>query len=422
MKNFFIPIAIVLSALFSSSPAQKFESSYNLPGNELGNDIAELSDGSIVTVGQSTSYGAGLNDMFVMKTTSSGSLLWIKYFGGSGEDAAKALTIGPNDEIYAAGFKTVGSLKDGMLVKLDANGVALWTKTFGGAGADEITDIGYRGNRLYMTGYTASAGAGAKDIWFLKTDTAGNSIQNKTHGYSADEEANTLTFTADGNMVVAGRTASFTGFNVYTVKFNLSGDTLWTRKFNLYLNGGNSTVPSARGIAELTDQNLVMTGFGSDGIGNYPSAFHLRLDANGNTVYLKWSNLLSEGGLDVAAGKSGSYYLLISYGNFGERIVLKKFNQAGVETLYKNYQYPGGNSYAYFSEPTRLRVISGARLLITGGSYLHENNRDVYIAKLDSGGVAYTSVAPVITSSGSLSFCAGGSVILKVTPDYTRYS
>ena len=241
MKNFFIPIAIVLSALFSSSAAQKFESSYNLPGNELGNDIAELSDGSIVTVGQSTSYGAGLNDMFVMKTTSSGSLLWIKYFGGSGEDAAKALTIGPNDEIYAAGFKTVGSLKDGMLVKLDANGVALWTKTFGGAGADEITDIGYRGNRLYMTGYTASAGAGAKDIWFLKTDTAGNSIQNKTHGYSADEEANTLTFTTDGNLVVAGRTASFTGFNVYTVKFNLSGDTLWTRKFNLYLNGGNST-------------------------------------------------------------------------------------------------------------------------------------------------------------------------------------
>lgn len=74
---------------------------------------------------------SGLNDMFVMKTTSSGSLLWIKYFGGSGEDAAKAVTIGPNDEIYAAGYKTAGSLKDGMLVKLDANGVALWTKTFG---------------------------------------------------------------------------------------------------------------------------------------------------------------------------------------------------------------------------------------------------------------------------------------------------
>ncbi len=422
MKNSTFILFIFFALLPPALLAQKFENSYNLPGNEIGNDIAELSDGSIVTVGQSTSYGSGLNDMFVMKTTSSGSLLWIKYFGGSGEDAAKAVTIGPNDEIYAAGYKTVGSLKDGMLVKLDANGVVFWTKTFGGSDIDEINDIGYRGNRIYMAGTTASAGAGGQDFWFLKTDTAGNILQNKTHGFSGIEQGNSLTFTSDGNLVVAGRTASFTGFNVYAVKFNLAGDTLWTRKFNLYLNGGNSVVPSARGIVELTDQNLVMTGFGSDGIGNYPSAFHLRLDANGNTVYLKWSNLLSEGGLDVAAGKSGSYYLLISYGNFGERIVLKKFNQAGVETLYKNYQYPGGNSYAYFSEPTRLRVISGARLLITGGSYLHENNRDVYIAKLDSGGVAYTSVAPVITSSGSLSFCAGGSVILKVPSGYTRYS
>ncbi|MBK9400062.1 MAG: T9SS type A sorting domain-containing protein [Bacteroidetes bacterium] len=422
MKNFLIPIAVCLAALFNPAFAQKFENSYNLPGNEIGNDIAELSDGSIVTVGGSNSYGSGMNDMFVMKTTSNGSLLWVKYFGGTGEDAGKAITIGPNDEIYAAGYKTVSGVKDGMLVKLDANGVASWTKTFGGAGADEITDIGYRGNRLYMTGYTASAGAGAKDIWFLKTDTAGNIIQNKTHGYSADEEAKTLSFTTDGNLVVAGRTASFTGFNVYAVKFNLSGDTLWTRKFNLYLNGGNSTVPAAEGIAELTDQNLVMTGFGWDGIGNYSSTFHLRLDANGNTVYRKWSMLLAEGGEDVVAGKNGSYYLLISYSNFGTRIVLKKFDQAGTETLYRNYQYPGGQSYANFSEPVRLRVISGAKLLITGSSNLRENNSDIYISKLDSNGVAYTSAVPSITATGALSFCAGGSVILKVPSGYTRYS
>lgn len=114
-------------------------------------------------------------------------------------------------------------------------------KLSGEAGADEITDIGYRGNRLYMTGYTASAGAGAKDIWFLKTDTAGNSIQNKTHGYSADEEANTLTFTADGNLVVGWQDGQFYGFNAYVVKFTLAGDTIWTKKFNIYANSGSAS-------------------------------------------------------------------------------------------------------------------------------------------------------------------------------------
>jgi hypothetical protein len=165
-----------------------------------------------------------------------------------------------------------------------------------------------------------------------------------------------------------------------------------------------------------------MTGYGWDGIGNYSSAFHLRLDANGNTVYLKWSMLLAEGGVDVAAGKNGSYYVLISYSNFGTRIVLKKFDQAGTETLYRNYQYPGGQSYANFSEPVRLRVISGAKLLITGSSNFRENNSDVYVAKLDSNGVAYTSSVPSITALGALSFCAGGSVILKVPSGYSRYS
>lgn len=96
----------------------------------------------------------------------------------------------------------------------------------------------------------------------------------------------------------------------------------------------------------------------ADGLGNYTSTFHLRLNANGSTVYLKWTSLLSDGGVDVGAGKNGSYYVLLSYSNFGSRIVLKKFDQAGTETLNKAFQYPGGQSYAAFSEPVRLRVIT----------------------------------------------------------------
>jgi hypothetical protein len=67
-------------------------------------------------------------------------------------------------------------------------------------------------------------------------------------------------------------------------------------------------------------------------------------------------------------------------------------------------------------------VISGAKVLIAGSSNFRENNSDVYVAKLDSNGVAYTTTAPTISASGPLSFCAGGSVILKVPSGYTRYS
>lgn len=422
MRNFYSLLASLIIFLPLQLSAQKFENSYDFPGSDAGNDVAELSDGSIITVGLSNSYGAGGNDMMVMKTNKSGTLLWVKYFGGTGEDGGNAVTIDSNDDIYCAGYTTIGTNRDAFLVKLASNGNFIWSKSFGGLGFDEFKDITNKAGKFYMVGNTASAGAGAKDIWFLKTDADGTVIQNKTIGFAADEEANSLTLTSDNNIVIAGRTGSFSNFNVFAAKVNLSGDTLWTRKYNYYLNGSSSSVTTAKGIAELTDQNLLIVGIGWDGIGNYSSTFHLRLDANGNTVYSKWNMMLSDAGSDVIAGKSGSYYLLINSCNFGCPIVLKKFNSAGTETLYKIFQYPGGNSYGNFALPGRLYAAAGSKILITGSSYVREYNSDVYLSRIDTNGIAYTTIAPVITANGPTSFCEGGSVTLSVPSGYTRYS
>jgi hypothetical protein len=422
MRNYIYSILIVFIALPFHLSAQRFENSYSLPGIEMGNDVAELSDGSIITVGNSNSYGSGGNDMMVMKSSKSGELLWVKYIGGTGTDAGNGVAIGLNDDIYCVGSTTVGNNTDGYLVKLDVSGNILWTKTFGGAANDEFKDVTYKSGKVYAIGNTASAGAGALDIWFLKTDEDGNIIQNKTLGFAADENANAVTLTSDGNLAITGRTASFTGFNVFVAKFNLSGDTLWTKKYNFDLDGAISSLPSGKGIAELSDQNLLICGIGWDGLGNYSATFHLRLNTSGNTVYSKWTTLLSDSGADVIAGKNGSYYLLINSCNFGCPIVLKKFDAAGTEILYKTFQYPGGSSYANFATAGRLIAASGSKILITGNSYLRENNADLYLAKIDTNGIAYTTATPVISSSGPASFCEGGSVTLTVPAGYTRYS
>ena len=126
MKNFYSLLVGLILFLPLHLSAQKFENSYDFPGSDAGNDVAELSDGSIVTVGLSNSFGAGGNDMMVMKTSQSGSLLWIKYFGGIGEDGGNAITIGSNDEIYCAGYTTIGTNRDAFLVKLGSNGNFWW--------------------------------------------------------------------------------------------------------------------------------------------------------------------------------------------------------------------------------------------------------------------------------------------------------
>lgn len=421
MKNFILLVSLFSWLLPQQLKAQKFETSFDQPGTDIGHDVIELSDGSYVIAGITTSYSFGGNDLIVTKTTASGAILWSKNFGGPGDDGGKVIFSGPNDDIFVGGYTTNGTNKEGFLVKLTTNGALIWTKTFGGALADEFTGGGYKSGKVYLCGNTSSAGAGNSDIWFLKTDTAGAIIQNKTLGTTGADVANKLTFTSDNNIAVAGKTSGLGSNTVYVAKLNLSGDSLWTRSYDLSNSTITNYIPEAFGLTELSNQQLLITGQGWD-VGNYPSTFHLRLDLNGSTIYTKWTTLLSDLGTDVCAGKNGSYYLVINSCNFGCRIVLKKFDNTGTETLYTGYQYPGGNSYGNFSYPYRVKPISNSRILITGNSNLKNNNADIYLAKLDSNGVAYTTSAPAITYTGSLSFCQGGSVLLKVPSGYTRYS
>ncbi len=421
MKIFSLYLSLFCCLVLTATKAQKYENAFILPGTESGKDVAELSDGSIVTVGISNSYGSGGNDMFVMKTNVSGAILWIRYFGGTGDDGGLTVAVSPQDEIYAAGYKTTGTNKDGFIVKLNAGGGTIWTKTYGTGTTDEIRDCGFKSNRLYFAGTTNGAGAGGLDVWFLKTDTAGTIIQNKTLGTTGNEVANTCTFTADGNFAIGGQTSGYNDSTVYVAKFNLSGDSIWTRHYDLRAASNTATV-AARGIAELSTQELIVTGIGWDGSGGYSSTFHLKLNSGGSTVYLRWTSLIADDGSDVVAGKNGAYYLFINYCNFGCRANLLKFDNGGNQLLSVQYGYPGGSSYAAFTEAGRIRSISGGKLLLTGTSSLYNYNSDLFMARVDSNGVAYTTPAPVIAAVGSTTVCSGNSVLLKAPAGYTNYS
>jgi hypothetical protein len=422
MKKFTLVLFLFISII---SQAQRFEKNYGGTGSDNGIDIATLSDGSIISVGTSNSYGAGGNDIMVVKTNSSGVLLWINYLGGSSDDQGRSVAIGSNDEIYISGITTssgAGAV-DIYLAKLNASGSILWTKTLGGSASDYVNDMLFKNNKLFLIGSTLSSGAGGEDIYFVSTDTSGTIVNSKTLGGTAADFANCIATTNDGNLILGGRSASFTGLNVYVAKINYVGDTLWTKKFNLNSNtgqAGNVNI-AAKGITQLSDQQYLITGFGYKYNGGYGNMFHLRLDATGNQVYSLWSSSLSDAGADVISGTNGGYLLLRSYCNFGCSMYLDKYDKNGVQVWTKNLQYGGGNSYVTFSSPSKLFKLTASRILLTGSTYLVNGTADVYIARLDSNGIAYTTTAPAIAASGPTSFCAGGSVVLSVPAGYSTY-
>jgi len=111
-------------------------------------------------------------------------------------------------------------------------GDTLWTRTYGGSSSDigwsvqQTSDGGY-----IIAGYTESFGAGGYDVYLVKTNSSGNTLWTRTYGGTEGDYGYSVQQTSDGGYIIAGRTSSFGAgsYDVYLVRTDSYGDTLWTR-------------------------------------------------------------------------------------------------------------------------------------------------------------------------------------------------
>ena len=86
----------------------------------------------------------------------------------------------------------------------------LWTQTFGGSSYDagysvrQTSDGGY-----IITGVTESYGAGSGDVWLIKTNSSGDTLWTKTFGGSGSDASFSVQQTSDGGHIITGFTFSF---------------------------------------------------------------------------------------------------------------------------------------------------------------------------------------------------------------------
>jgi|GEM_PF-2661589 len=150
---------------------------YGGQGDDSFNSVTEISDGGIVTVGESNraftsdSCAIGNNggyDAIAFKFGEEGVIEWAKNFGGAGDDKFLSVTEALSGGVAAAGFTSSVFMADewqvmtnggydGMAVGISADGTVQGAKAVGGVSEDYFTSITeVVGGDLVAVGYSVS--------------------------------------------------------------------------------------------------------------------------------------------------------------------------------------------------------------------------------------------------------------------------
>lgn len=229
-------LAVILFACnkedyISSGQADSFIKFFGNSLSDFGFDVKQTADGGYIFIGSTTTEDNG-TDMLLVKTDKYGNQEWANNeIGGEYDDKGYSLQITPDGGYILLGsyIATAGGTSDMYLVKTDNAGIITWENTIGGTLNEEGFCIELTNDGGYiLAGYTESYGYGAKDIYLVKTNQNGDTLWTNTFGGPADDIGNSVVQKNDNSFVIAGSSESFSetgqdGSNVILITTNENG-------------------------------------------------------------------------------------------------------------------------------------------------------------------------------------------------------
>jgi len=383
MKNLFLLfIAFLLFQLTSlaQAPDTLWTKTFGGVNHDRGKSVQQTTDGGYIIVGQTQSFGAGNNDIWLIKTNSLGDTLWTKTIGGNQSDGGYSVVtttdggylITGDTESFGAGGRDV------WLIKTDSLGNNIWTKTFGGIENDEGRAVLKSSDGCYIIiGNTESYSVGGRDLWFIKTNNIGDTLWTRTFGGIEDDEGTAILETSDSCYVITGMTESYGagGSDLWLIKTNAYGDTLWTRTF------GGIEDDEGSAIQETLDGDYVITGFASHGSGVLEEdVWLIKTDASGNRLWDKtYGGLKREKGHSLQKTVDAGYIITATSGNrFSRDLFIIKTDSSG-DTLWTQTYNRGLYDFGNYIQKTSDGgyVIVGATRGVAFDVWLIKLDRDI---------------------------------------------
>lgn len=276
-------ICLLSSAtVYSQAPVVEWSKGIGGEQNDYAYCIRETVEGNLVVVGSSNSGldmpGAHAGyDAFVALLSPAGTPVWGKAYGGNNEDYAYAIRQTPDSGFIIAGAtrSTDGDVSGGhgdfdmWVLKISRDGGVLWQVTLGGSGPDYAYDIQVTADSGFIVaGRSASsdgdltANRGGFDMWVVKLSSAGAIQWQKSLGGSNDESAASVIQLKDGGYAIAGDTYSSDGDvagshgweDYWIIRLSSSGSVVWKKCY------GGTGAEYAQCIRQTPEGGFIVTG------------------------------------------------------------------------------------------------------------------------------------------------------------------
>lgn len=267
----------------NSSGAIQWQKTYGGINQDDGSWIEQTNDGGYIVVGDTQSFGAGTNDVWILKLDQAGDVQWQKTLGASGAEYGFSVKQTPDDGYIISALTFSFPSYDFWIIRLDSSGNVVWQKTYGGTNDDLVYSVNLTSDDGFIvSGATDSFGTGLYDIWVLKIDSTGAIQWQKTYGAANTDEYSLFGTqeTMDGGFILVGGSSNQQDQSqIIVLKLNSNGQIQWQ---NSYSETGSE---GASSIAQTIDGGYIVAGqTGRLGTGAY---WLLKLDSSGNISWQK---------------------------------------------------------------------------------------------------------------------------------------
>jgi hypothetical protein len=284
---------------------------------------------------------AGVNDIYVLKLSAMGNLLWVRQIGAELQDEAYSICLDKWGNVIVTGFfgSTVdfnsdpaksfnmssSGATDAFILKLDNDGRFIWARKFGSiasdnalsVSADNMGNIYSAGNfskKIDMDPGTDTSYLTAvdnEDIFISKLDSSGKFVWAKRIGGPGSESLRSIAVDGNGNIYCNGDFQNLTDFdpgngklvltttgnNGFLLKLDSTGSLAWAKKTSLNFTWGLSDKSFTRDASG----NIYATGYFSGTVdfnldtvvANNVTAkglkdmFVMKMDKNGGFIWVK---------------------------------------------------------------------------------------------------------------------------------------